>query len=75
MLFTIPIWMAEGSMYFLIAQGFDLGQPFQGILLVLSTSNLATVVPTAGGIGPFEYATTLTLVWLDVGRELAAAYV
>ena len=40
----------------------------------MSTSNLATVVPTAGGIGPFEYATTLTLVWLDVGRELAAAY-
>ncbi len=74
MLFTIPIWMAEGSMYFLIAQGFDLGQPFHGILLVLSTSNLATVVPTAGGIGPFEYATTLTLVWMDVGRELAAAY-
>ena len=74
-LFTIPIWMAEGVMYYLISLGFDIGQAFDGILLVTSTSNLATSLPSsAGGVGPFEYATRLTLESLDVAKELAAAY-
>ena len=75
LLFTLPIWLAEAVMYYLIAFGFHLGQPFHGILLTTSTSNLATSLPSsAGGVGPFEYATRLTLESLEVGAEVAAAY-
>ena len=75
MALTVPVWLAEGAMYLLISQGFNIGQPFHGILLVTSTSNLATSLPSsAGGVGPFEFATRLTLESLDVAAELAAAY-
>ena len=76
---TIPIWMTEGVMYYLISLGFgifDIGQAFNGTLLVTSTSNLATSVPSLpGGVGPFEYATRLTLESLDVATKgVAVAY-
>ncbi|MBI3744753.1 MAG: flippase-like domain-containing protein, partial [Chloroflexi bacterium] len=72
---TFPVWMAEGAMYWMVAQGFHLHVPFHGILLSESTSNLATSVPsTAGGVGPFEYATRVTLEGLNVAKENAAAY-
>lgn len=75
LLFTLPIWLAEATMYHLIGFGFHLGQPFHAILLATATSNLATSLPsTAGGVGPFEYATLLTLESLGVGAKLAAAY-
>ncbi len=72
---TMPVWIAEAAMYWIVSLGFDLGQPFHGILFTTSTSNLATSVPsTAGGVGPFEYATRLTLEGLNETKEVAAAY-
>ena len=74
-LFTVPVWMAEGFMYYLISLGFHIGQAFHGILLSTSTSNLATSLPSsAGGVGPFEYTTRVTLEQLGTSGELAAAY-
>ena len=62
-------------MYYIISLGFRIDVPFQGWLLTTSTSNLATSLPSsAGAVGPFEYATRLTLQALDVAGEEAAAY-
>lgn len=74
LLLTFPIWFAEGTMYWLISFGFDVDQPFHGMMLVTSTSNLATVLSTPGGVGPFEYATTVTLEGLDTLAPAAAAF-
>ena len=75
LLLTFPIWVAEGSMYYLISFGFNLQQPFHGIVFTTATSNLATSLPSsAGGVGPFEYATRVTLEGLGVAGELAAAF-
>lgn len=75
MLLTAPVWLAEAAMFLLIAQGFRIHEGFHGMLLVTSTSNLATSLPSsAGGIGPFEYATRITLESFGVVAELAAAY-
>ena len=72
---TLPVWLAEATMYFLIGLGFDLGLQFHGSVFVTALSNLATAVPsTAGGVGPFEYATRVTLEGLNVTAEVAAAY-
>ena len=75
LLLTFPIWFAEGAMYWLISFGFDVDQPFHGMMFVTSTSNLATSIPaSAGGVGPFEYATKVTLEGLGTAAEAAAAF-
>jgi uncharacterized protein (TIRG00374 family) len=75
LLLTFPVWIAEGSMYYLISLGFDIDQPFHAMMFTTSTSNLATSLPSsAGGVGPFEYATRVTLEGLGVAGEIAAAF-
>ncbi len=72
---SVPVWLLEASTYYIIAISFNLDQPFQVILLVTATSNLATAVPSSiGGIGPFEVVAKSTLVAFGVGAEAAAAY-
>ena len=82
LLFSIPIWLLEGSMYVLVGFSFGLDGYFPSIwvfilaaLLLTSTSNLVTALPTAiGGIGPFELVAQQTLVAMGVGATVAAAY-
>ena len=72
---SIPVWLTEAAMYYIIAISFDLDQPFQVILLVTATSNLATAIPSSiGGIGPFEVVAKSTLVAFGVTGDAAAAY-
>ncbi len=70
-----PVWLVEGVVYYIMAISFGLDQPFQVVLLVTATSNLATAIPSSiGGIGPFEVVAKSTLVAFGVGAEAAAAY-
>lgn len=73
-LLTVPIWFLETAMYYLIALGFRIQAPFHAFLLTTSTSNLATSLPTPGGVGPFEYATRITLEALAVPTAAAVPY-
>jgi uncharacterized membrane protein YbhN (UPF0104 family) len=79
---SLPIWLLEGSMYFILAYSFGIDEHFDSVwvlllvvLLVTATSNLATAVPSAiGGIGPFEVVAQQTLMALGVGATLAGTY-
>ena len=81
-IYSLPVWLLEGSMYFMLAYSFGLDEHFDSVgvlllvvLLVTATSNLATAVPSAiGGIGPFEIVAQQTLMALGVGASLAGAY-
>jgi uncharacterized protein (TIRG00374 family) len=81
-LLSLPVWLFEGVMYFLVAYAFGINNYFESawiLLLVVglltATSNLATSLPTAiGGIGPFEVVAQQTLVALGVGASVAATY-
>ena len=74
-LVSLPVWLTEAAMYYIIALSFDLDQSFGVILLVTATANLATAVPSSvGGIGPFEVVAKSTLVAFGVAAEPAAAY-
>ena len=81
-LYSLPIWLLEGSMYFMLAYSFGINEYFDSmavlilvVLLLTATSNLATSIPSAiGGIGPFEIVAKQTLLALGVGAELAIAY-
>jgi len=81
-IYSLPVWLLEGSMYFMLAYSFGIDEHFGSVgvlllvvVLVTATSNLATAVPSAiGGIGPFEIVAQQTLVALGVGASLAGAY-
>ena len=79
---SLPIWVGEAAMYYLIGFSFDLASPLGGlgpmaaaIVAVTATSNLALSLPSSqGGIGPFELFAATTLVVLGVQGETATAY-
>ncbi len=82
LLFSIPIWLLEGSMYFLVGFSFGLDELFPSVwvfilaaLLLTATSNLVTALPAAmGGIGPFELVAQVTLVAMGGDPSVAGAY-
>ena len=79
---SLPVWLLEGSMYFLVSYSFGINSYFESIwilllalLLLTSTSNLASALPSSiGGIGPFELAAQQTLLVLGVGASVSAVY-
>ena len=80
-LLSLPVWLLEALMYYILAFSFGLDQVFSMaemvgvILLVTSVSNLATAVPAAGGgIGAFEVAAAVTLTLLGAEGATAGAY-
>ena len=80
---SVPVWLSEAAMYFLIALSFDLQIYFSSIgllagvlILTTATSNLGTSIPsTGGGIGPFEFFAQATLLFFSVDVSVASAYV
>lgn len=81
-LLSLPVWLMEVAMYYVIGFSFDLPSPLGGVgamaaamLAVTATANLAVSLPSSqGGIGPFELFAAATLVVLGVQGEIAAAY-
>jgi uncharacterized protein (TIRG00374 family) len=81
-LLSLPIWLAEGAVYYLVALGFGLQSEFDSgalmivaMLVVTSTSNLATSIPSSqGSVGPFEFFAALSLTFLGVSSGLAFGY-
>lgn len=79
---SLPVWLSEAAMYFVIALGFDVQDSLSGlgllagvIILTTATSNLGTSIPsTGGGIGPFEFFAQATLIFFGVGTAVASAY-
>ncbi len=76
---SLIAWGLEALMYWMVGQAFGLGLPFPVYLLVAAAANLLITAPsTAGGVGPFEWATKATLlIWLPtlgaVGEQGAEA--
>ena len=80
-LLSLPVWLMEALMYYIVAFSFDLHNTFGlaelagVILLVTAVSNLATSVPAAGGgVGAFEVAAAATLTLLGAEASAAGAY-
>ncbi len=80
--YSLLIWLAEISMYYVIALGFDIRSAFESefqfiaaIVVFGSVANLAGVFPSsAGSWGPFDFFGAAALVALGVENGLAAAY-
>jgi glycosyltransferase 2 family protein len=82
-LLSLPIWIVEGTMYYIVALGFGLQDALGGLLPMLAAmlvftavANLATSIPSSqGAVGPFEFFSALALVFLGVSSGVASAYV
>ena len=82
LLLSLPVWLLEASMLYVIGFSFGLQDHFSNpvemaavILAVTATSNLATSLPSLpGGIGPFEVLAIGTLEVLAVPTPVATAY-
>ena len=79
---SAPVWLVEGTMYYIVALGFGLHEQLGGagamvpaMLAVTAASNLATSIPASpGSLGPFEALAVLSLVFMGVDKETALAY-
>lgn len=73
---SIAAWSLEASMYYFIAEGFNLDLSPSAILMVTAVANLATLIPSSPGyVGPFEAGVMLVLVGaLSIQRETALSY-
>ena len=72
---SIPVWIMESLMYYLITLSFDLDVPYSLALVATATSNLVGAIPAApGNVGTFEWATKITLVSFGHNEEVSVAY-
>ncbi len=81
-LLSIPVWLVEAIMYYIVAQAFGLqhqlggpGPTMAAMLVVTSVANLATSIPSSqGSVGPFEFFAAIVLEFLGVNSGTASAY-
>ena len=79
---SIPVWVAEITMYYVIALGFDIRPEFgsqiefvAAIVAFGAAANLAGILPSsAGSLGPFELLGAAALTTLGIDGDVAAAY-
>lgn len=79
---SLPVWIAEIGMYYLIALGFDIRGVFDSqfefvaaIVAFGAAANLAGVMPsTAGSLGAFDLFGAAALTALGVSGETALVY-
>lgn len=82
LVYSLPVWILEGSMYYLIAMGFDLRPYFDShlefiaaILMFTSIANLAGVLPSsAGSWGPFDFFGAAALIALGLPGTIASGF-
>ena len=81
-LLSLPVWLLEAGMYYLISLGFDVSSTFGGtgeviavILVFTAAANLAGVFPSsAGSWGPFDFFGAAALIALGVENSVATGY-
>lgn len=81
-LYSLPVWVLEAAMYYMIALGFDLQTyfgsqtEFIAVLLVFTAAaNLAGVLPSsAGSWGPFDFFGAAALIALGLPNSVATGY-
>lgn len=73
---SLPIWIMECLMYYLITLSFDnFDVSFAMAMVVTATSNLVGALPAApGNVGTFEWAIKITLVAFGFNPEITVAY-
>lgn len=73
---SLFVWVCEGTMFYVISLGFDIGQPYHAMLFVMCIATLSWFVLVApGGLGTFDWFGRETMVALGVIRSTASAVI
>lgn len=68
-------WTLEALMYYIVGIAFGLTVPFYVYMMITAVANLAiSILASQGGIGPYEYFASTTLILYNVADETAKAY-
>lgn len=72
---SVISWLLEATMYYMIGRAFALDLGFDVYVLVTAGANLAiSVIPTQGGVGPFELVSKEVVAYFGVSSGAATAY-
>jgi hypothetical protein len=75
-LFSVLGWLPEAAMYWLIAQGFAIQQPFTTFMLTTAAGNLGAMIPsTPGYVGVFDAPAKYVLVLAGVPDAAATSFI
>lgn len=73
---SIGAWLAEATMYYLVALGFGLSLVVPAYVLTTAVANLGGMVPSSPGyIGTFEWFALASLSLFGLGADAAISYV
>lgn len=73
---SLLVWICEGSMFYVLSLGFDIGQPYHAMMLVMCIATLSWFVLVApGGLGTFDWFGQESLIALGVPRDPASAVI
>ena len=76
LLLSIGAWLAEATMYYLIALGFGLPLGFPAYVLTTAVANLGGMVPSSPGyVGTFEWFALASLSLFGLSADVALSYV
>lgn len=74
-IFSILVWTAEATTYFIIAKSLAVDISFIQMLLVMAILNFGILIPSSPGyIGTFEYFTILGMSTFGINRTDAASF-
>jgi len=72
---SVCIWIAEATIFWLVAQSMGMKQQAASSFFVMSLSTFSTLLPsTPGYIGTFHYLCRLALEWVGVVTDFAIVY-
>ena len=73
---SLGAWLAEATMYYLVALGFQLTLGFQAYVLTTAVANLGTMIPSSPGyVGTFDALALVSLKLFGANPEAALSYV
>ena len=74
--YSLIVWLVELSVYYIVAQAFDITLPITILIVFLAAVNFSSLIPSApGGIGVIEVLASLALMEVGVPREIAVSLV
>ena len=72
---SLLVWVCEGSTFYFLSIGFNIGQPYHAMLLVMCIATLSWVsLISPGGLGTYDWFGQQALIALRVVKEQASAF-
>jgi len=73
---SFAVWLMEGSVFWIVMEGFGMAVPLHAALFTLVIVNIAIMVPAMPGyVGTFDLPAVAALAPFGVGKDAAISYI